>query len=82
MGYLKELHGLTLIDDIPQGKCSVCGTDHEPDMPHNRESLIYQYKFYDEQGRWPMWKDAMAHCSENIKKFWISELKKRGVKVE
>lgn len=66
----------------PAGKCSVCATDHEPEYPHNQQSLFYQYKFYNDNGRWPTWKDAMAHCSNEIKEFWTKELEERGVKVE
>lgn len=44
-------------------------------------SLYYQYKFHAAHGRWPTWVDAMAHCSEEIKEFWVEELDKEGVRV-
>jgi len=82
MGYLDERHGMTLIGNTPEGICPICATKHEKVQPHNQQSLAYQYKFYDKHGRWPTWKDAMEHCPEEIKEFWISELKKRGVEIE
>ena len=56
MGYLKDKHGFTLIGRTPKGTCPVCAVRHNPDQPHNRDSLTYQYKFYDQYGRWPTWK--------------------------
>ena len=37
--------------------------------------------FYDksEYGRYPDWKDAIAHCAEKVRAVWIKELKKRGL---
>lgn len=82
MGYLQERHGCMLIGKTSEGTCPVCGVKHAPEQPHNRDSLVYQYKFYDEHGRWPTWADAMAHCPDDIKEFWKSALKERGVIVE
>lgn len=82
MGYLKEKHGMMLLGKTPEGTCPMCAVAHNPAFPHNRDSLVYQYKFYDENGRWPTWSDAMAHCSEEMKGVWTEELKKRGVEVE
>lgn len=82
MGYLKERHGIMMLGKTPEGTCPMCAVAHDPALPHNRDSLAYQYKFYDENERWPTWSDAMAHCSEEVKEFWIEELKKRGVDVE
>lgn len=81
MGYLKELYGMTLLGGVPDGTCPECAVKHEPDQPHNRNSLTYQYKFYDQHGRWPTWEDAMAHCPEDIKKYWTQQLTKRGVDI-
>ena len=55
---------------------------HDPRMPHNRDSLTYQYKFYDQHGRWPTWADAMAHCDPAVKEAWIEGLRKHGVEVQ
>lgn len=64
------------------GKCPECATDHEPEMPHNQQSLYYQYSFYGKYGRWPTWKDAMGHCTEEMQAQWIEGLISMGVKVE
>jgi len=42
--------------------CQECAVDHKPNEPHNPQSMYYQYKFFGEHGRWPTWKDAIAHC--------------------
>jgi hypothetical protein len=52
---------------------------HEPEQPHNQQSLFYQYKFYNEHGRWPTWQDAMAHCTDEVKQIWREALKEHGV---
>lgn len=82
MGYLKEQFGWTLIGVTPAGTCPVCAVKHNPEMPHNRDSLTYQYKFFDEHGRWPTWKDAMAHCDEHIKELWTASLIAHGQKID
>lgn len=81
MGYLKERHGAVLLGNTPEGTCPMCAVKHEPEMPHNRDSLCYQYKFYDQHGRWPTWADAMAHCAPEVKAIWRRELVARGVEV-
>lgn len=63
-----------------EGTCPDCATIHELDWPHNAQSMFYQYKFYNEYGRWPNWGDAMKHCDPKTKKFWKLELMKHGVK--
>lgn len=81
MGYLNEKHGMTLLGNTPEGTCPMCGINHPEGQPHNPQSLAYQYKFYDEHGRWPTWKDAMEHCADDVKEFWISALKENGVDI-
>lgn len=66
----------------PPDVCQECAVDHVPEMPHNQQSLYYQYKFYRENDRWPTWKDAMAHCDEQMKEWWTCELRQRGVEIE
>lgn len=56
------------------GVCQECAIDHKPEQPHNAQSLAYQYFFYNEHGRWPNWKDAWAHCSEDVQAHWKREL--------
>ena len=35
----------------PKGTCPECAVKHDPDQPHNQQSLFYQYHFYHEHGR-------------------------------
>jgi len=55
--------------------CQECAVKHEPHMPHNKQSLFYQMKFNAEHGRWPTWKDAMAHCTPELQAQWAKILK-------
>lgn len=50
MGYLEERHGMMMIGKTPEGTCPICATKHTSDQPHNRDSLAYQYNFYDSTG--------------------------------
>lgn len=60
--------------------CQECAVKHEPDMPHNAQSLYYQYKFYQQHGRLPTWEDALAHCKPEVQAWWKKELRELGVK--
>ena len=82
MGFLEEKHGMMMIGRTPPGTCPMCAVKHDPQMPHNKDSMTYQYKFYDLNGRWPTWVDAMAHCTPEIRELWLEALKQRGVKVD
>lgn len=64
------------------GVCQECAVEHDPRLPHNKQSLYYQFQFYGEHGRWPTWADAMEHCSEEMKTTWIEELTARGEKIK
>ena len=64
------------------GYCQECAVKHEPNQPHNKQSLYYQYKFYADNGRWPNWIDAMAHCGNEMQRAWMEELMKKGVNVD
>lgn len=81
MSHLKQEFGFTLLGQTPPGTCLMCAVAHDPEQPHNQQSLTYQYKFYDQHGRWPTWVDAMEHCSEDVKARWKAELEKRGIAV-
>ena len=65
---------------LPPGKevCPICAQKHEPDQPHNAQSLYYQYRFYGIRGRWPTWADAIAHCRPDVQLAWREELTKDG----
>lgn len=64
------------------GTCPICAVDHDPRLPHNKDSLFYQMSFYQKNDRFPTWKDAMEHCSEDVKKQFTDALKEHGVEVE
>lgn len=79
MGILKEQYGMQMIGQTPPGTCPMCAHKHAPDAPHNRDSLTYQYKFFDMYGVFPSWRDAMAHCDKATKIQWIVALEIRGI---
>ena len=81
-GFLKARHGMMMLGKTPEGTCPECAVAHDPALPHNQQSMAYQYHFYDQHGRWPTWADAMAHCSEEMKEQWKAGLKERGIEVE
>jgi hypothetical protein len=62
-------------------KCQECAVAHDPHAPHNAESLFYQYRFYDQTGRWPTWTDAMSHCDPETQERWKTVLREKGVEV-
>ena len=65
-----------------EGKCPVCAVEHAPELPHNAQSLYYQYRFYGVRGRWPTWADAVAHCEPELREAWKQELISRGAWTE
>lgn len=77
-----NLGGFTLRKGkMEPGQCEQCAVFHDPTHPHNQESLYYQYHFREQHGRWPSWKDAMAHCTPEMQEFWINALKEKGIEV-
>lgn len=65
-----------------EGTCETCATAHDPDQPHNAQSIFYQMRFQLEHGRGPTWIDAMEHCTEAVRAVWTAELVKLSVDVE
>lgn len=61
------------------GTCPICATEHDPEMPHNQQSIYYQYRFYGMRSRWPTWADALAHCTDAVRGMWEAELRKAGL---
>lgn len=66
----------------PSGTCQECAVKHIPEDAHDGSSLYYQYAFRKQHGCWPTWKDAIAHCEPERKKFWIEQLKKHDIDAE
>lgn len=63
--------------------CQQCARKHEPELPHDQQSLFWQYWFYRQcKGeRWPTWHDAMAHCTPEVRARWAEALKHHGVEL-
>jgi hypothetical protein len=70
------------IRPAPEGTCPECGKAHEPEQPHDAQSLHYQYTFYAREGRWPTWSDAMAHCQVPVCDVWTQALTDRGIAID
>lgn len=79
---MSHLAPFRLIGRTPPGTCEQCAVAHDPTQPHNAQSLAYQYKFFAQHGRWPDWRDAMAHCSTEVKEAWRDALIAKGVDVD
>lgn len=77
-----NLGGFKLLKNVPEGSCKECAIEHDPEQPHNAQSLFYQYQFMEKHGRWPTWKDALEHCPADVTKVWKDELEKRGVTID
>lgn len=60
-------------------KCQQCAVKHAPEQAHDGNSFFYQYWFRKQHDRWPTWKDAIEHCSPEIKSFWVKQLKTNGI---
>lgn len=61
--------------------CQACATKHEPAEPHNLWSLYYKVKFHQDNGRYPTWADALAHCTPEMQEAWKVELRTKGVEI-
>ena len=66
----------------PDGHCRICAVKHEPDLPHNAQSLFYQMRFKMRYGRDGTWADALAHCDETIQGWWITALREKKAYTE
>lgn len=62
--------------------CQECAIDHDPEEPHNRDSLYYQMTFYKKHKSYPTWEDAIAHCSDNLKYAVREFLREKGVAID
>lgn len=62
----------------PPGTCPLCAKNHPPELPHNQQSMYWQYRFYQQVGRWPTWADAVAHCSPAMQCLWRERLEELG----
>lgn len=58
-----------------EGKCRICAVEHEPNEPHNAQSLFYGMRFKMRYGRDGTWADAIAHCTYDVQEHWERELR-------
>lgn len=59
--------------------CPECGINHRPEHPHEPDSLLYQFRFWQAFGRYPTPGDAIKHCPDDVRAaalLWMSE---RGI---
>lgn len=69
---------MTFLPPAPD-RCQTCASKHAPGEPHNAQSLYYQMTFRQQHGRWPMWRDALAHCDPLTRSMWRNGLLEAGV---
>lgn len=73
---------VTVVRQADPSACAICAVRHETSQPHNASSLFYQYDFRARTGRWPTWKDAIAHCDPETRARWESALREKGAWTE
>lgn len=73
---------MTVLPPADPDACRECAVVHEPEEAHNRDSLHYQYVVYQRLGRWPTWRDAIAHCAPERQAVWVKALGERGIDVD
>lgn len=71
----------TLLPPAP-GACQVCAADHAPEQPHNPDSLYWATAREIAGEGPPTWELGMAHCSADMREWWIGKLEERGVKID
>ena len=59
--------------------CQVCGSDHGAGEAHDPTSVYYQYAFYENNGRYPSWRDSIAHLDAEHQQHWLDELAEQGL---
>ena len=64
--------------DEQAGFCQICRRAHRPDYAHHRDDPEYRRWFYQQNGRWPTWNDAMAHCHPDVQSGLRMWLKRAG----
>lgn len=62
--------------------CQECARDHEPEHPHDAQTLYYQTKFNMGHGRSVTWRDAMAHCTPEMQQEWAHHLEEMGIDID
>ena len=80
----KEIEGGGKMFLLPPAadRCQVCASAHDPEQPHNAQSLYYQTAFQMEHGRAATWLDAMEHCADRVQAVWRAALIERGIDID
>lgn len=68
------MQGFMMLPPGPDA-CQECAVEHDCRQGHDNRSLVFQYRFYSKRGRWPTWKDAIAHCEPDMRKAWEEKLR-------
>lgn len=68
----------TLLPPAPD-HCQVCAVFHEPGDPHNPQSLYWVVKRGLENREPPTWEEALAHCTVEMRDYWVGMLEERGI---
>lgn len=70
---------------VPPGFCPECGIAHPEAIPHDPTTMTYILGFRRKcidvgaEPRWPTWRDAMRHCTDEVRQGWIVALAAKGV---
>lgn len=59
--------------------CQVCAVKHEPEQPHNPQSLYWQVARQMDGLPPPTWADALAHVTPELRAAWVTALAGHGV---
>lgn len=73
--------GTMMLLPVAPDRCQVCAAKHEPEMPHDAQSIYWAMAARMQGKPAPTWKLAMEHCSPEMRRAWTDELKKMGVEV-
>ena len=67
---------------LSRWKCPICADRHTEKEPHNRNSLYFQMRFFQDHRCSPTWGDCLSGLSPLMKAYWRMEMKKKGVRPE
>lgn len=77
----RPTQGWALLPPSPD-VCSMCAKDHEPELPHDWQTIYWQYAFRAEYDRWPTIDDAFSHCDDEMQEIWRQALLEHGIELK
>ena len=77
----KGIEGVKIVPPLP-GSCRICAARHDPEKPHDKDSLYYQNWFFRRYKRFPTWEDAMSHCDDRTKADFKAMLTRHGISLD